>query len=73
MAISYKELAECAGISESYATQLLSTDPAQRRTPSRDTALKIFDKTGVQLGFLSGLSAADAATMLELEKKARAA
>jgi hypothetical protein len=57
----------------SYATQILSDDPEQRREPSRGTALKIFDRTGLQFGFLSNLSAEDAATMLELEKKARAA
>jgi transcriptional regulator with XRE-family HTH domain len=58
MTISYKDLAEKAGISLSYATQLLSDDPAQKRTPSLDMALKIYDATGLQLGLLEGLSRA---------------
>jgi transcriptional regulator with XRE-family HTH domain len=73
MDISYKELAEKADVSLSYATQLLSDDPEQHREPSRDMALKIYERTGLQLGFLKNLNTDDAATMLELEKKARAA
>lgn len=56
MAISYKELAERANISESYATQLLSDDPTQRREPSLTMALKIYAATGLQFGFLKGLT-----------------
>lgn len=57
MEISYKELAERADISPSYATQLLSDDPDQRRVPSLAMALKIYDKTGLQFGVLKGLPA----------------
>lgn len=71
--MSPTDLSQAAGISVPYASQLLSDDPKQRRAPSRDMALKIYEATGVQLGFLSNLSPADAATMLELEKKARVA
>jgi transcriptional regulator with XRE-family HTH domain len=56
MAISYKELAEKAGISEPYACQLLSDDPEQRRNPSLGMAFKIYDATGLQFGILEGLS-----------------
>ena len=52
MEISYKELAEKARISESYATQLLSGE----RGASLPTALKIYDATGLQFGLLRGLS-----------------
>ena len=56
MAISYKDLAEKAGISLSYATQLLSEDPEQRREPSLGMALKIYERTGEQFGILKGMN-----------------
>lgn len=40
------DLATAAGISVPYASQLLSSNPAQRRTPSRPLAIHIFRKTG---------------------------
>jgi transcriptional regulator with XRE-family HTH domain len=51
MQISYKELAERAKLSESYATQLLSGE----RGASLVTAFKIYDATGLQFGILKGL------------------
>jgi hypothetical protein len=49
------ELSQLADISVPYASQLLSDNLLQRRTPSLQLALKIYDKTGLQLGFLTGL------------------
>jgi transcriptional regulator with XRE-family HTH domain len=51
MTISYKELAERAQISESYATQLLSGS----RGASLVVALKVYDATGLQFGLLKDL------------------
>lgn len=64
MQISYKELAERAGISESYATQLLSGS----RGASLPKALEIYDKTGLQFGILRGLPAE---TIEQLRPKAQ--
>lgn len=50
------ELAQATGISVPYASQLLSDDMLKRRQPSLQMALRIYDKTGLQLGFLRGLS-----------------
>lgn len=52
MIISYRELAEKAGISLSYATQILDGS----RKPSLDMALRIYDATGLQFGILEGRS-----------------
>lgn len=51
MSISYRELAERAGINAGYATQILDGT----RTPSLSMAIKIYDATGLQFGILSGL------------------
>lgn len=51
MAISYKELAERAKISESFATQVLSGE----RGTSLAMAFKIYDATGLQFGILKDL------------------
>ncbi len=64
MDISYKELAERAGISESYATQLLGG----KRGASLTVALSIYDKTGLQFGILKGLPAK---TIEQLRPKAQ--
>ena len=56
MDISYRELAESAGISEPYACQLLSDDPEQKREPSLKMAIQIYDKTGLQFGILKTLT-----------------
>ena len=55
MLISSRELAERAGISWAYASQLLSDDIEQRRDPSLKMALRIYDATQLQLGALRGL------------------
>ena len=65
MEISYKELAERAAISESYATQVLDGS----RTPSLAMAFQIYDATKLQFGLLKGLSEA---TIEELRPKAAA-
>lgn len=52
MELSYKELAEKAGISESYASQLLTGN----RGASLTVAFQIYDKTGLQFGILKDLS-----------------
>ena len=65
MEISYKELAEKASISESYATQILDGS----RTPSLVMAFQIYDATGLQFGILKGLSEP---TIAELRPKAAA-
>lgn len=56
MMFSPKELADRAGISVPYASQLLSDDMLRRREPSLRMALKIYETTGLQLGFLTGLT-----------------
>lgn len=53
MAISPTELAKQAGISVPYASQLLS---GERKRPSLELALQIYDRTGLQFGILEGLS-----------------
>jgi transcriptional regulator with XRE-family HTH domain len=52
--ITYKELAERAGISEPYACQLLN---GERTGPSLKLALQIYDRTGLQFGILKDLPA----------------
>lgn len=56
MPISPTELAKRTGISVPYACQLLNNDPKQKRTPSLAVALRVYDKTGLQLGFLANLT-----------------
>lgn len=51
MALSYKELADKAGISLPYAAQLLNGE----RGASLAMAFKIYDATGLQFGILKGL------------------
>jgi len=63
MAISYRELAERASISEAFACQLLN----EKRGASLPVALKIYDATGEQFGVLKGLSPE---TIAELRKQA---
>lgn len=52
MEISPTELADKAGISVPFASQLLSGN----RGASLSVALSIYDKTGLQFGILKGLS-----------------
>lgn len=51
MQISYKELADRAGISEPFAAQLLNG----KRGASLSVAFKIYDATGLQFGILKDL------------------
>jgi transcriptional regulator with XRE-family HTH domain len=63
--ITPTELAERAGISVPYASQVLSG----QRGASLGMAFKIYDSTGLQLGILKGLSEE---TVEELRPKAAA-
>lgn len=53
MEISPTELADRAGISVPYASQLLS---GRRKTLSLEMAVKIYDATGLQFGLLAGMT-----------------
>lgn len=64
------ELAAAAGISVPYASQILSTNPKQRRDPSRAMAFQIYDRTGLRFGPLVNLTAHDIETLRHLEAKA---
>ena len=59
MAITPAELSRRAGIHRVYAWQLLN----ERRSPSLELALQIYDATGLQLGMLKGLKADEIPTM----------
>ena len=52
MSLSPTELSQRADISVPYASQLLRG----KRSPSIGIALQIYDKTGLQFGFLVGLT-----------------
>lgn len=52
MSLSPTELAGKSGISVPYASQVLRG----KRIPSLTIALQIYDKTGLQFGFLRGLT-----------------
>lgn len=54
------EFAAKAGISLSYASQLMSDLPDKRRQPSVEIAADIYRRTGVPLGVLNGASKRDA-------------
>lgn len=53
MSYSPTELAQRTDISVPYASQLLRG----KRNPSLTVALHIYDRTGLQFGFLTGLTA----------------
>lgn len=53
--LTYTELAAKAGISNSYAFEIINGT----RKPSLATAVKIYDATGLQFGALVGLSLSD--------------
>lgn len=57
------EFAKAAGISVSYASEILST----ARTPSRPLAITIFRRTGRKFGPIAGLSDEDIATLERIE------
>jgi transcriptional regulator with XRE-family HTH domain len=50
------KFANKAGISISYASQLLTDDPTQKRIPTVEMSLVIYRRTGVKLGILVGAS-----------------
>lgn len=64
MQISYRELADKARISQSFATQILDGS----RSPSLAIALRIYDATGDQFGLLKDLPAE---TIEQLRPKAQ--
>lgn len=66
MAISPAELSRRAGINRVYAWQLLN----DKRSPSPEMALRIYEQTGLQLGLLEGL---DEEAIERIRANARAA
>lgn len=64
------ELADKAGISVPYASQLLS---GERKGSSLSMAFRVYDATGLQLGPLTNLTATDIEAMRALVEKAKAA
>lgn len=50
------KLSQAVGISVPYASQLLSTDPEQKRTPSLALAVRIAKATGHRFGPVQDLS-----------------
>lgn len=64
------ELADKAGISVPYASQLLS---GERKGASLSMAFKIYDATGLQFGPLANLTPKDVEAMRKLVEKAKAA
>lgn len=61
--IRTSELASAAGISRSYASEILNGI----RAPSRVLAISIFNKTGCKFGPVVGLSDDDIATLARIE------
>jgi len=53
--LTYPELAKAAGISQSYAFEIIN----DKRRPSLTMALQIYDATGLQYGPLDGLNKRD--------------
>jgi len=62
------DFAEQAGISVSYASQLLSNNH-HRRNPTIVLALDIYHKTGVKLGLLVGASRAEINTVARMVER----
>lgn len=63
------DFAAKAGISISYASQLLSDDPTKRRYPTVEMAIMIYRKTGTKLGILSGASSAEIKTVIRMAER----
>lgn len=57
------ELARAVGISKSYASQILSDDPAQQRAPSRPLAIHIYRRTGWRHASIADLTDDQLATL----------
>jgi transcriptional regulator with XRE-family HTH domain len=62
-AITPTKLAEAVGISVPYASQLLSDDPAKRRIPSMEMAIKVFRATGLRLSPITDATLDEIATL----------
>jgi len=58
--LSLTEFARKAGISISYASQLVTDKPEKRRTPTPELAAIIYSRTGVMLGLLEGATTREA-------------
>lgn len=63
------DFAKAAEISISYASQLLSEDPARRRVPTLEMAISIYRKTGVGVGLLKGADKREANVVLRLAER----
>jgi hypothetical protein len=63
------EFAAAAGISISYASQLLSEHPKKRRDPSQALAITIYRRTGRKFGPIAHLSDADIAALERIAAK----
>lgn len=63
------QFAKKAGISISYASEILSDKPDKKRTPTVEMAIWIFSKTGYKLGILEGASDPEAKTLVRLAKR----
>lgn len=64
------DFAAKAGISISYASQLLSKDLSKRRVPTVEMALMIYKKTGVKLGLLSAATDTEARSVIRMAERA---
>jgi transcriptional regulator with XRE-family HTH domain len=60
------EFAEQAGISISYASQLLSTKEEKRRSPTIAMAVDIYQRTGLKLGILAGATRGEIEALLRM-------
>jgi hypothetical protein len=63
------DFATKAGISISYASQLLASDPTKRRVPTVEMAVHIYRRTGRMLGILEGASAREAKLVLAMAER----
>lgn len=64
---SPKELCEATGISQSYASMILSEDGKHTRTPPRSLAIAIFRKFGWRHPVIEGLTDEQIAVLEEVE------
>jgi hypothetical protein len=64
---SPKALVEATGISQAYASMILSEDPAKGRTPPRSLAIRIFRETSWKHPIIADLSEADMETLERID------
>lgn len=64
--MNYIELAAAARISVAFANQIISG----KRTPSREMALRIYDRTGQRFGHLTNLTDREIELQRRLDAKA---